>query len=491
MTTMKMSRAILVAAVSSLAVGCAPDQWVVVLSTDARVPQFGDQTLVEILDGSGKPACGTCRRQIPSGSSDQWPFSFGIAPADVASASELHVRARLFRSDHVSGEDGQPTAFLDAVGTLPTLDGHGALRLNLHLAMDCFGVAAELPPGSFKSCDPHTGLLGPESVLTTVAEDAPLPAADSWHPGQVQPCKGAPPPGMQCVPGGAFVLGGVHFNQLDPELSAKHERLVAVRPFFMDLREFTVQDLVILRQDAKNAKLPLPTPSSTLSLCIASNSDADKDNVFPLNCISRDNAAKICAAQGKRLPREAEWEFAAGNGPEETTYPWGNTEAQDICKHAVVGRGYVFPEPYWPLTTWSSCRVREDGELLPPYFSPICSEAEKKIWPDCEQVHLAELTALGIQDLAGNLSEWVADDFAGYEHPCWQPKAPGKNWLQDPQCKNPDAGDLRPLRGGSWWYLPNAAQVPSRGVLLHDLAVVNNLELQGNFGTGFRCVKDS
>lgn len=491
MTTLNVNWFSVLAVVVGLAMGCAPEQWVIVVTTDARVPQFGDQAMVEIFDVAGNLACSSCRRQIAAGSSEQWPISFGIWPAAVSKSGELHVRARLFRSDHVAEEDGQPKAFLDAVGSLPLLAERGATRAHLHLAMACFGVASELTPGAIQTCDPRTGLLAPETALPTLAAGDPLPLSDSWQPGRQQDCPTAAPPGMACVPGGAFVLGGVHFNNLGPKLAISHERLVILRPFFMDVREFTAQDLALLRRDPRNAGLPLPTSATDIPLlCTATNLDSDKNNPFPINCISRDNAARICAAQGKRLPREAEWEYAAGNGQAENTYPWGDGDPRQVCQHAVVARGYLYPEDFWLLGDQFDCRVRGDGALLPPFYSPVCSDAVNKVWPDCAQVHLHELNRFGIQDLAGNLSEWIADDFASYDHPCWQPAVPGRNWLDNPQCHNPAAGTQRVQRGGSWQFPPNQAQVPSRAVIPRDVIVVNNMELQGSFGIGFRCVKD-
>lgn len=471
-------------------IGCARDQWVMMISTDGRVPQFGDRVLVEILDDTGKPACPGCSHLIGADDPRQWPISFGIMQAESDGAVPLHVRARLFRYDHVSNESGQPHAFLDRVVKLPPLSGRGIEYRHLHLGMSCFGVRSQVEQAPFSSCDPGSGSMTEESNAELIAKDALLPLPDSWSLGHSTDCKGQPPPGMVCVPGGAFVLGGTHFNPLGGELRPEPERLVVLRSFFMDVREFTVQDLYELRHRPGLPALPDPTSSKVLPLCLASNTPDDKDNFYPLNCITRDNAAKICIAQGKRLPREAEWEFAAGNGHEETVYPWGNADARDVCKHAVVARGYLFPEQDFGLTTWTTCRVREDGELIPSGVSPVCSDAVKKVWPDCEQVHLSEFNLLGIQDLAGNLTEWVADDFAAYGAPCWQPSQQGPQWLDNPECRVMPASPRRAARGGSWWYIETAAQVASRAVFSRDVVIASGVELQGHFGVGFRCVKD-
>lgn len=46
---------------------------------------------------------------------------------------------------------------------------------------------------------------------------------------------------------------------------------------------------------------------------------------FPINCLSYFVAFAYCAAQGGRLPTEAEWEYAAAGGAQQRTYPWGES----------------------------------------------------------------------------------------------------------------------------------------------------------------------
>jgi formylglycine-generating enzyme required for sulfatase activity len=44
----------------------------------------------------------------------------------------------------------------------------------------------------------------------------------------------------------------------------------------------------------------------------------------PINCVNAAEAAAYCAAQGRRLPTDVEWQYAARGGSEARRYPWGD-----------------------------------------------------------------------------------------------------------------------------------------------------------------------
>jgi hypothetical protein len=53
--------------------------------------------------------------------------------------------------------------------------------------------------------------------------------------------------------------------------------------------------------------------------------DVEGRSNHPINCVDWEMADKFCREQGKRLPTEAEWEFAA-RGPDGRKYPWGDDD---------------------------------------------------------------------------------------------------------------------------------------------------------------------
>lgn len=116
---------------------------------------------------------------------------------------------------------------------------------------------------------------------------------------------------------------------------------------------------------------------------------------------------------GGRLPTESEWEFAARSRGRAITSPWGNEPAD--CTRANVNNCFGFT-------------------------SPVCN-------------YPRGLTAQGLCDMAGNVHEWLEDDFHGN-----YAGAPndGSAWIDSPR------SPMRIMRGGSWSRTADFATVHRR-----------------------------
>lgn len=397
-------------------------QWSVVVSTDADVPRFGDRLLVEVLDESGELACEACRRVFGLTGPESFPLSFGVA--GTAPDQSLRVRARLHRAVVEDGMSSGGLA-LERIGRLGTADG--VERVSLVLPMTCFGVE----PANGQSCMPESGELGLEEPLPSLDSAPPLEAG-SWQPLAEVPCATSVAEDMVCIPGGVFLLGdtkGIGVTSLAPPTTP--ERLTRIAPFHLDRTELTVAAYRKLVSTGAVPATTAGTQAQNAECTYSSLSDSTHD-ALPLNCVSHVDASLLCQALGKRLPTEAEWEFAAGGRELESRYPWG--EDDDVCAHAVVSRG--------GLGGIVTCQVKVGAS------------------PGVAAVGSADDTSRdGVLDLGGNLSEWVADEAAPYDASCFQPDA---RLLENPLCEEAGSGATFAIRGGNYSLFAAAARATSR-----------------------------
>lgn len=426
--------------------GTARDQWEVFVGTDAPIPQLGQELLVEMLDESGQPELPASVRFIDA-THAAWPVSFGVVPD--GEHARPRVRVRLYRLDE-TGSDGLPTgaALLDATASLPPPSG--VTRVGLALAMACFGVAAD--PGGRRTCDPTTKQLVAEPTLHRAVDPTTLPRPGSWPDAARVPCLPHVAPGMTCAPGGAFLLGTQHFFRDTTDTDPLPQRLVVLHPFAIDTAEVTVgQVRSLVRAEGLQPPIEQGATASagvrTEACTYRGVNDASNDDA-PANCLPWVTADRACRAMGKRLPTEAEWEYVARNLDEETTYPWGSDPA--VCDYAVVARGYSV---YVDAT-----ECEPSGSTTPP--GPVAGGSA------------LDKTALGVLNLGGNVSEWVADFFAPYSGACWSVGVP----LIDPSCESSSMGHS--IRGGSWQDAVTKASSTSRSVSDADGA---------SEAVGFRC----
>jgi len=299
------------------------------------------------------------------------------------------------------------------------------------------------------------------------------------------------PEGMVWIPGGAFAMGNDHALPNEAPMHA-----VTVDPFFMDTHEVTnaefkkfVDETGYVTVAEKKPKAedfpgapeemlvpgavvfqqtdgPVPrgdyhqwwayVPGANWRRPEGPESSIEDRMDHPVVHVAFEDAQAYAEWAGKRLPTEAEWEFAARGGLKEAIYVWGDDPKHRGGKMANLWQGH-FPAQ----------NTVADGHKS---TAPVGSFPPNKF---------------GLYDIAGNVWEWTTD----WYHPDYyamspknNPKGPSREQSFDPQ--EPGA-KKRVLRGGSFLcndsycagYRPSArmATTPDTG-LCH---------------TGFRCVKDA
>jgi formylglycine-generating enzyme required for sulfatase activity len=423
----------------------ARDQWIVVIGTDAPVPQFGDRLYVEVLDADGNSCLG-CERMLAARDPNAWPLSFGIVSTPEAPAAL--VRAVLFRAID-GGSSGLPESdrMIEAVGSLPP--AAGIVEVGMNLSMDCFGVPA--PADRSQTCDRGSRLLIPTPTLAHL-ENSEVLVPGSWAVARTVECADPAPEGMVCIPGGVFLIGDPRSSQLAVDASGLPERLVRLSPYYLDVDELSVGEMKKLVDQGAVAPIAKGPAGSVEEWCLYEPTSREND-AMPVNCVSQLVAIIACEQRGRRLPSEAEWEFAASNRTRESVYPWGDDD--NACGYAIIARGHV------DVTASSlTCRNYEGANL------PAGASAGG---------HPFDVTDLGVRNLGGNLSEIVADHFVAYRDACWSSTSEP---LVDPSCPGDD-GDQVSLRGGSWGGARSEAQAFSRNAMPNAIAA--------SMFTGMRC----
>jgi sulfatase modifying factor 1 len=256
---------------------------------------------------------------------------------------------------------------------------------------------------------------------------AGVPAVATFQPTveSARSAPGQPPPGMVWIPGGEFSMGAgesADMNMVGMQATTDSRPIhrVYVDPFWMDATEVTNEQfakfveatgyLTIAERAPRAEDFPGAPPENLVAGAVVFSppnhpvplndhfqwwsyvkgaswrhpggpqGGAAGREKYPVVQIAYDDAVAYATWAGKRLPTEAEWEFAARGGLSGKIYPWGDEFTPDSRLMANTHQGH-FPES-------------DEGTDGHAGIGPVAQFAPN---------------AYGLYDVAGNVWEWVSD----------------------------------------------------------------------------------
>lgn len=224
--------------------------------------------------------------------------------------------------------------------------------------------------------------------------------------------------GMVLIPSGDFIMG----NDITNELGFSPAHKVKVDSFYMDKCEVTNRDYFKFCQETGHKRPEFWNTDIFES--------GEKYLDYPVVGINWYDAIKYAEWAGKRLPTEAEWEYAARGGLVGKDFPNGNE--------------------------WTKEKARQDSSGWKNLIEPVGKY---------------EPNGFGLYDMSGNVWEWVSDRYSADYYEVSEISNP----------KGPEDGKDRVIRGGGWHSGLTCKKVYYRQGLPGHWC---------DFAVGFRCVKD-
>lgn len=266
------------------------------------------------------------------------------------------------------------------------------------------------------------------------------------------------------IPGGVFKMGGVshedalpiHDIRLDSFFIGKYEVTISEFQYFIDKSNY------ITDAEKENFSIAIGEKGYFVKKMINFKYNAKGDSLidrfdkYPVVYVTWNDANEYCKWLSKktgktyRLPTEAEWEYASGNGSKHTVYSWGN-----LGPVGKVGGniGDINLKKKFPRLNTSDYFTNYNDNYL--YSAPKGS---------------FQPNSFGLYDMTGNVWEHC-NDWYQKDYYTISPKI-------NPQ--GPNTGSEKVTRGGSWDNNPISTKVTYRSHLPVDVSTCN---------VGFRIVR--
>lgn len=233
------------------------------------------------------------------------------------------------------------------------------------------------------------------------------------------------PDDMAKIAAGQFFMGSDAETARDNEKPAHNVKLDA---YCIDLYEVTAakykacSDVGKCKRARPEVTWPGITKADEAAYATACTIDDAERREHPINCVSWDMANTFCQAYDKRLPTEAEWEYAT-RGPDGRIYPWGDEPPTAEHLNACGTECLAWAKQHGVASQFAGGLYDADDGF--PTTAPVGK------FP-------AGRSRFGPFDVVGNVWEWVADWEGAYD----------AKMKQNPT--GPADGKKRVIRGGAW-----------------------------------------
>jgi formylglycine-generating enzyme required for sulfatase activity len=254
------------------------------------------------------------------------------------------------------------------------------------------------------------------------------------------------------VPSGEFLMGSPSVRTIP--VGEKPQHSVTLKAFRIDRYEITNNKYSVFLRAIATVHPHTCAPGETPGKDHTPGATWWKDPLWnapnkPVVGVDWFDAYAYCAWTGGHLPTEAQWEKAA-RGVDGRVYPWGS----EFIPGVLLGN----------FADEAAKSVHDDWKVLGNYDDKFVTTAPVGSFPEGRSPY-------GVEDMAGNVWEWVADYFANTTY--------GEPNSVDP--KGPATGDVRVLRGGSWDSHPSLLRTATRH---------RHYPTYRSFANGFRCARD-
>lgn len=261
---------------------------------------------------------------------------------------------------------------------------------------------------------PSVTEAAPRASLQDLLGMAPIPSGSAWADLAMTGARSILTEGMVWIPGGQFVMGHREYHDAQPL------HLVHVDGFWIDRTEVTnaqfarfvraTRYITVAERNPEAKDIPGAPPESLVAGSIVFSPPAGEVSLdrplswwkylpranwrqpegpgssiqgrenHPVVHVCWFDAVAYARWAGKRLPTEAEWEFAARGGLEQKKYVWGNE---------------LLPEGRWQANIWQGKFPHQNTRL----------DGYERTAP----VGSFPANGYGLYDMAGNVWEWCAD----------------------------------------------------------------------------------